>query len=73
MCPQFLRSLLVSPRPHHRWGQSRPSFAAERTKNQSASSAQLDTFEEIVDIEDEDHDGSDTIDPGDLQEYVPMF
>ena len=59
-----------NPRPHHRWGQSRPTFAAERTQNQSASSAQWDTFEEVVDTEDEDNDGSDTIDPGDLQEYV---
>ena len=47
-----------NPRPHHRWGQSRPTFAAERTQNLSASSAQWD------------NDGSDTIDPGDLQEYV---
>ena len=59
-----------NPRPHHRWGQSRPTFAAERTQNQSASSAQWDTFEEVVDTEDEDNDGSDTIDPGDLQELV---
>ena len=59
-----------NPRPHHRWGQSRPTFAAERTQNQSASSAQWDTFAEVVDTEDEDIDGSDTIDPGDLQEYV---
>ena len=59
-----------NPRPHHRWGQSRPTFAAERTQNQSASSAQWDTFEEVVDTEDEDNDGSDTIDPGDFQEYV---
>ena len=29
-----------NPRPHHRWGQSRLTFAAERTQNQSASSAQ---------------------------------
>ena len=57
-------------RPHHRWGQSRPTFAAERTQNHSAPSAQWDTFEEVVDTEDEDNDGSDTIDPGDLQEYV---
>ena len=57
-------------RPHHRWGQSTPTFAAERTQNQSASSAQWDTFEEVVDTEDEDNDGSDTIDPGDSQEYV---
>ena len=57
-------------RPHHRWGQSRPTFAAERTPNHSASSAQRDTFEEVVDTEEEDNDGSDTIDPGDLQEYV---
>ena len=49
-----------NPRPHHRWGQSRPTFAAERTQNQSASSAQWDTFEEVVDTEDEDNDGSDT-------------
>ena len=83
MCLQPLRFLLVVPgaqtnenasheipRPHHRWGQSRPTFAAERTQNQSASSAQWDTFEEVVDTEDEDNDGSDTIDPGDLQEYV---
>ena len=59
-----------NPRPHHRWGQSRPTFAAERTQNQSASSAQWDTFEEVVDTADEDNDVSDTIDPGDLQEYV---
>ena len=26
-------------RPHHRWGQSRPTFAAETTQNHSASSA----------------------------------
>ena len=38
-----------NPRPHHRWGQSRPTFAAERTQNQSASSAQWDTFEEVMD------------------------
>ena len=57
-------------RPHHRWGQSRPTFAAEKTQNHSASSAQWDTFEEVVDTEDEDNDGTDTIDPGDLQEYV---
>ena len=44
-----------------------PHFAAERTQNHSASSAQWNTFE---DTEDEDNDGSDTIDPGDLQEYV---
>ena len=42
----------------------------ERTQNQSASSAQWDTFEEVVDTEDEDNDGSDTIDPGDHKEYV---
>ena len=59
-----------NPRPHHRWGQSRPTFAAERTQKQSASSAQWDTFEEVVDTEDKDNDGSDTIDPCDLQEYV---
>ena len=59
-----------NPRPHHRWGQSRSTFAAERTQNQSASSAQWDTFEKVVDTEDEDNDGSDTIDPGELQEYV---
>ena len=59
-----------NPRPHRRWGESRPTFAAERTQNQSASSAQWDTFEEVVDTEDEDTDGSDTIDLGDLQEYV---
>ena len=83
MCPQPLRFLLVvlgaqtsenvsprNPRPHHRWGQSRPTFAAERTQNHSASSAQWDTFEEVVDTEDEDNDGSGTTDPGDLQEYV---
>ena len=57
-------------RPHHRWGQSRPTFAVRRTQNHSAPSAQWDTFEEVVDTEDEDNDGSDTIDPGDLQEYV---
>ena len=51
-----------NPRPHHRWGQSRPAFAAERTQNHSASSAQWNTFEEVVDNEDEDNDGSDTID-----------
>ena len=59
-----------NPRPHHRWGQSRPTFATERTQNHSASSAQWDTSEEVVDTEDEDNDGSNTIDPGDLQEYV---
>ena len=31
---------------------------------------QWDTFEEVVDTEDEDNDGSDTIDPDDLQECV---
>ena len=55
---------------HHRWGQSRPTFAAERTQNHSASSAQWNTFEEVVDTEDEDNDGSDTVDLGDLQEYA---
>ena len=59
-----------NPRPHHRWGQSRPTFVGERTQNHSPSSAQWDTFEEGVDSVDEDDDGSDTIDPGDLQEYV---
>ena len=54
-------------RPHYRWGQSRPTFAAERTPNHSATSAQ---WEEVVDTEEEDNDGSDTIDLGDLQEYV---
>ena len=29
-----------------------------------------DPFEEVVDTEDEDNDGSDTIDPGGFQEYV---
>ena len=77
MCLQPLRSLLVVPGAHSSGnesheirvliGQSRPTFATERTQNQSASSAQWDTFEEVVDTED---DGSDTIDPGDLQEYV---
>ena len=43
---------------------------AKRTQNQSASSAQWDTFEEVVDTVDEDNDGSDTTDSGDLQEYV---
>ena len=57
-------------RPHHRLGQSRPTYAAERTQNHSASSAQWDTFEEVVDTEEEDNDGSDTVDPGDLQDYV---
>ena len=60
-------------RPHHRWGQSRPTFAAERNPNQpgTASSAQWDTFEEVIDTEEEeDNEGSDTIDPGDLQECV---
>ena len=57
-------------RPHHRWGLSTPTFAAERTQNHSASSAVWDTFEEAVDTEDEVDDGSDTIDPDDLQEYV---
>ena len=50
-----LKRVPRNPRPHHRWGQSRPTFAAERT---------------VVDTEDEDNDGSNTIDPGDLQEYV---
>ena len=59
-----------NPRPHHRWGKSRPTFATEKTQSHSASSAQWDTFEKVVDTEDEDNDGSDTIDPGDLQEYV---
>ena len=53
-------------------GQSRPTFAAERTPNQSASSAQWDTCEEVVDTEDEDTDGSDTIDPDDLQNTCEM-
>ena len=57
-------------RPHHRWRQSRPTFAAERTQNLSASSAQWDTFQEVVDTEEVDNDGSDTIDPRDSQEYV---
>ena len=59
-------------RPYHLWRQSRPTFAAERAQNQSAaaSSAQRDTFEEAKKKE-EDNDGSgDTIDLGDLQEYV---
>ena len=56
-------------RPHHRWRKSRPTFTAERTQNHSASSAQWDAFEEVVDTAEEDNDGSDTIDPGDLQEY----
>ena len=34
-------------RPHHRWGQSRPTFAAERTPNHSASSAQWDTLRKL--------------------------
>ena len=59
-----------NPRHHHRWGQSRPTFPTERTQNHSASSAQWDTFEEVVDTEDKDNDGNDTIDPGDLQKYV---
>ena len=53
-------------RPHHRWGRSRPTFAAERTQNHSAPSAQWDTFEEVVDTENEDNEGSDSIDLGDL-------
>ena len=65
-------------RPHHRWGQSRPTFAAGRAQNQSgaassgaASSGQWDTFEKVKGTEEEDNDGSgDTIDPSDLQEYV---
>ena len=62
-----------SVRPHHRWGQSRPTFAAERTRDQSGavSSAQWDTFEEVTDTEEEDNDGSgNTIDLGDLQDDV---
>ena len=62
-----------SVRPHHRWGQSRSTVAAERTRDQSgaASSAQWDTFEEVKDTEEEDNDGSgDTIDLRDLQENV---
>ena len=62
-----------SVRPHQHWGQSRPTLAAERTRDRSAvvSSAQWDTFEAVKDTEEEeDNDGSDTIDPGDLQEYV---
>ena len=50
-----------------------PTFAAERTREQfrAASSAHWDTFEEVIDTEKEDNDGSgDTIDPGDLQEHV---
>ena len=50
-------------RPHRHWRQS-------RTTNHSASSAQWDTFEEVVDTEEEDNNGSDTIDPGDLQECL---
>ena len=57
-------------RPHHRWGQSRPTFAAERTLNHSASSAKWDTFGEVDDTGEEDNDGRDTIGLGDLQEYV---
>ena len=61
-------------RPHHRWVKSRPTFAAERAQNKSgaASSAQWDTFEEVIRTEEEeDNDGSgNTIDPGDLQEHV---
>ena len=58
--------------PARAWSSNerRPTIAAERTLNHSVSSAQWDTFEEVVDTEDEDNDGSDTIDPGDLQEYV---
>ena len=59
-----------NPRPHHRWDSPDPHLRQERTQNHSASSAQWDTIEEVVDTEDEDNDGSDTIDPGDLQEYV---
>ena len=56
-----------SVRPHHRWGQSKPTFAAERTSNQSGAASS----EEVIDSEEEDNDGSgDTIDPGDMQEYV---
>ena len=47
-----------------------PHLQQRETQNQSASSAQWDNFEEVVDTADEDNDGSDTIDPGDLQEYV---
>ena len=47
-----------------------PTFAAETTRNHSASSAQWDTFDEVVDAEEEDNVGSDTTDLGDLQEYV---
>ena len=58
----FFRSV----RPHHRWGQSRPTYAAESTRDQcrAVSSAQWDTSEEVIDTEDEDTEGSgDTIDP----------
>ena len=59
-------------RPLHRWGQSRSTFAAERRPilSGTASSAQWDMFEVVIDTEEEDNEGSDTIDPGDLQEYV---
>ena len=46
-------------RPHHRWGQSNLLRPHSGT-----------LFEEVVDTEDEDNDGSDAINPGDLQEYV---
>ena len=49
-----------------------PHLQQKGSPNQSgtASSAQWDTFEEVIDTEEEDSEGSDTIDPGDLQEYV---
>ena len=70
MCLQHLRSLLVVPGAQTSENESRPTFATDRTQNHSASSAQWYTFEEVVDTEDEDNDGSDTIDPGEEQEYV---
>ena len=61
-----------SARPHHRWGQSRPTFLTGRTQNQSGASSfsHWDTVEEVTHTQEEDNHGSDTIDPGDLQEYV---
>ena len=58
-----------NPRPHHRWGTVQTHICG-RESTKTLCFHTVGHSEEVVDTEDEDNDGSDTIDPRDLQEYV---
>ena len=55
--------------PGRAWSSNDPHLRQKETQIILLRPAQRDTFEEVADTEGEDAGGSDTTDPGDLQEY----